>query len=66
MKIAIENLYGVKDGRRAYYRKLGLCYDFVNDKAFSSELTESEALNVLKHKDAYLKQYGAERMVIEP
>jgi len=66
MKVAIVNLHGIKDGDKAYYRKLGLCYDFVSDKTISgTELTEAEAINVLNHKDYYLKMYGAEKMVIE-
>lgn len=65
MKIAIVNLYGLKDGNKAYYRKLGCCFDFVSDKAYASNLTEEEAVDVLNHKDFYLKMYNAEKMVIE-
>lgn len=66
MKVAIVNLYGKQDGRKAYYRKLGLCFDFVSDKTISgTELTEAEAANVLNHKDYYLKMYSAEKMVLE-
>lgn len=65
MRIAIVNLYGSQDGDKAYYRKLGLCFDFVNNKNLASELTEKEAVNVLEHKDFYLKMFGAEKMIIE-
>lgn len=65
MKIAIVNLYGIKDGDKSYLRKLGDCFDFVNDKKFGTELTEDEAADVLKHKDFYLKMYNAEKMLIE-
>lgn len=65
MKVAIVNLYGIQDGRKAYYRKLGSCFDFVNDKKNCSELTENEAVNILNHKDFYLEMYNAEKMLIE-
>lgn len=63
MKVYIYNLYGIKDGKRAYYRKSGIFgFDFANSIEFASELTEEEANEILKHKDWYCKQFNAEGM----
>lgn len=63
MKVYIYNLYGIKDGKRAYYRKNGdYCFDFVNSIEFASELTEEEVNEIMEHKDWYCKQFNAEGM----
>ena len=44
MKVFIKNLYGIQDGKKAYYRKQGIgCFDFVNSIKFASDLTKEEA-----------------------
>lgn len=49
-----------ENGRKAHYRKQGIyCFDFVNDKALATDLTEQEVSKILEHADYYLKQYGA-------
>lgn len=65
MKVYIKNLYGFNDGKKAYYRKLGLCFDFVNSKQFASDLTKEEAEKVLAHGEWYKKQYNASEIGIE-
>lgn len=65
MYIKLENLYGIK-GLNAWYRKQGDgCFDFVNAKDHASYLTEEECEQTMKHKEWYLKQYNAERMVVD-
>ena len=60
MFVKMTGLYQIDDGKPAYFRKPGVgCFDFVNDKAFASDLTEDEADNVLKHGAWYLKQFNA-------
>lgn len=66
MKLYIKNLYGFKDGQKAYYRKQGVFgFDFVNDRKFASELTSQEAGKVLAHSEWYKNQYKAEEIGIE-
>ena len=66
MKVFIKNLYGINDGRKSYYRKQGIgCFDFVSKKEVSSELTETEADEIMCHADWYKKQYDANEMGIE-
>ena len=61
MKVYIKNLYGINDGRKAYYRKQGIgCFDFVNQKKFASDLTAEEVAKILAHSDFYTKMYGAD------
>lgn len=64
-RIKITNLYGLHDGHCAYYRKLGDCFDFVNDVKYSSELTGEEVEKIMSYRDWYLNQYKAEEMLIE-
>ena len=48
MKVYIQNLYGIKDGRKSYYRKQGIgCFDFVNSKDFAYDLTKEETEKIL-------------------
>lgn len=50
----------------AWYRKQGrYCFDFVTIKNVATNLTEAEAIEILKHKDYYLKMFGADKMIIE-
>ena len=65
MKVFIENLYGINDGKKAYYRKLGLCFDFVNSAQYASDLTESEVEKIMQHAEWYKAQYNASGMGIE-
>lgn len=64
--IYIENLYGINDGRRAYYRRGGEgFFDFVNSKEYASDLTKEEAAEIMSYADWYKKQYEANAMGIE-
>ena len=64
--IYIENLYGINDGRKAYYRKQGVyCFDFVNSKEYASDLTKEEAEAIMSYADWYKNQYKASVMGIE-
>lgn len=64
--IYIENLYGINDGQKAYYRKQGAsCFDFVNSKEYASDLTEEEAEEIMFYADWYKNQYKASAMGIE-
>ena len=64
--IYIENLYGINDGRKAYYRKQGIgCFDFVNSKEYASALTEEETEEIMSYADWYKNQYKASAMGIE-
>lgn len=66
MKVYIQNLYGMNDGNKAYYRKQGVhCFDFVNDKKYASNLSEDETKEILRYKSYYTKMYGALKMGIE-
>ena len=65
MYIAITNLYGIKDGSKSYFRKLGDCFDFVWKKEFATPLSLEECKNILKDYQWYCKQYNAETMLIE-
>ena len=66
MKVYIQNLYGIKDGRKSYYRKQGIgCFDFVNSKDFASDLTKEETENILNYSEWYMKQYNADKISVE-
>lgn len=66
MRVVIHNLYGIKDGRKAYYRKQGDgCFDFCNDAKYASDLTKEECDGILRNKEWYCKQYGATDMTVE-
>ena len=64
MYIVIHNLYGLKDGNKAYFRKLGDCFDFVSDKKFAADLTQQECDEIMSHEEWYCKQYNASHMTI--
>lgn len=63
MKVMILGLYGL-DYTKAWYRKDGNCFDFVNDEKFASNLSIGEVAHILKYKEWYLKQYAANRLVV--
>lgn len=64
--IYIENLYGIDDGRKAYFRKQGAgCFDFVNSREYASDLTKEEAEEIMSYASWYRSQYGANTMGIE-
>lgn len=66
MKVYIKNLYGIKDDRKAYYRKSGdCCFEFVNLKKFASDLKAGEVAEILAHYDYYTKMYGADTIGTE-
>lgn len=65
MKVFIQNLYGIKDGRKAYYRKSGDGFDFVSDPKFATDLTQAEVNTILKHSDWYKNQFNADTIDIE-
>ena len=61
--VAIVNLYNVKDGRMAYYRKQGDSgFSFCWNIKYATRLTKQEKDNVLEHEEWYLKQFGADKM----
>lgn len=64
--IYIENLYGINNGRKAYYRKQGdSCFDFVNSPEYASNLSYNECANIMAHSEWYKNQYGASTIGIE-
>lgn len=66
MYIAINNLYGIKDGRKAYFRKQGVgCFDFVNSKEYATDLTEDECRRIKKSEIWYCLQFNASHMTVE-
>ncbi len=65
MNVFIQNLYGINDGRKAYYRKLGLCFDFVGSKKYASDLTQEEVNKIMNHAQWYKKQYNASEIGVE-
>ena len=64
MFVRMLGLYGGKDDE-AWYRKLGDCFDFVSNKEFATDISEDECKNVIAHKDFYLKQFDASKMIME-
>lgn len=64
MYLKLVGLYGLDDCV-AWFRQLGLCYDFVNDKKYASELTPEYAERIISSKDYYIKQYNAKDLVID-
>ena len=69
MYIVIHNLYrkllGREDGSKAYFRKLGDCFDFVNKKEFASDLSKEECDKIKDHDNWYCQAYDASHMSIE-
>ena len=66
MKVYIKNLYGINDGIKAYYRKLGdSCFNFVSDKKYSSDLTKDEVKKIMQYAEWYKNQYKASEMGVE-
>lgn len=65
MKVFIQNLYGIKDGRKAYYRKSDDGFDFASDPKFATELTQAEVNTILKHGEWYKNQFNAETIGAE-
>lgn len=63
--IYLENCYGVKNGRRAYLRMNGDCFDFCNDINLATNIPDSKVVDILKHADSYMAQYGANSMGIQ-
>lgn len=64
MIIKMIGLYGL-DNTKAYFRKIGDgCFEFVNNKEFSSDLSNDETEKVMKNKEWYLKNYNAELMFV--
>ena len=66
MTIVIHNLYGIKDGSKAYFRKQGeYCFDFVNAKKYASRLTKKECEKIMKGADWYCNMFNASHMTVE-
>lgn len=66
MKIYIKNLYGIKDGRKSYFKREGtFCFSFTVKKELASDLTFREVADIFSQKDAYLKLYNADLMGME-
>lgn len=64
MKVVIHNLYHI-EGEKSYYRKLGMCFDFVNSADLATDLTDEECQRIAKSAEWYCDKYGAERLTIE-
>ena len=65
MKIYIKNLYGINDGRKRYYRKVGDgCFDF-GSKERASDLTRDEVEKIMQHAEWYKTQYKASEIGVE-
>lgn len=64
-KIAIVNLYGMKDGSKSYYRKNGDCFDFTWKKELASDLSIEECKDILKNYQWYCDIYHASNMIVE-
>lgn len=64
MNIVIHNLHGLNNGNKAYYRKLGDCFDFVSDKKLATDLTQQECEEIISHKEWYCEQYNASDMTV--
>ena len=56
-------MYGTRNCD-AYYRKIGQCFDFVNDKKLASEFSSEEVKRIVQHTENYLKQYNAEGLMV--
>lgn len=65
MKIYLENIYGIKDGTRVWYREHLGTFSFASDKNLATEVPSGRVEDILKHKDWYLKQFNAESMGAE-
>lgn len=65
MFIYIQNLYGANDGKKAYYRKIHDCFDFVSSKDKASQLSKEEAEKIMSYAKSYKSQYNASVMGIE-
>ena len=64
--IKLEGLYG-NEKFNAYYRELGYCFDFVNDKKYATAFSnQDKILKILDHADWYCKQYNASSMSVVP
>lgn len=64
MYIKMVGLYEMEN-QKAYFRNVGDgCFDFVRDKNYASDLSNEEAEDIMKDKDWYLKNYGAEFMFV--
>ena len=63
MIIKMIGLYHM-DHQKAYFRKIGDCFDFVSRIEYASQLTKNEVESVLSQKNWYLDQYNAEMLVV--
>lgn len=64
--IKMENLYG-QENCNAYYRKLGHCFDFVNDPKYATKFSnQDEILKILDHAEWYCKMYASEALTVVP
>ena len=64
MYIKIVGLYGMEN-QKGYFGNVGDgCFDFVRDKKYASDLSNEEVEDIMKDKDWYLKNYGAEFMFV--
>lgn len=63
MYIKMSGLYGLD--HNAWYQKVGDgCFQFVNDKRFASDMSETECQKVLEHGEFYLNGYNADMISI--
>lgn len=65
VRIKMTGLYGFD--HCAWFRKLGDCFDFVNDIKFASVMKRSEAEKIIEGSGAdwYVKQYNAKAIFVE-
>ena len=66
MYVVMHNLYGLNDGDRAYFKRVGdSCFEFTWNKSSASDLTQQECESILKNQDWYCHQFRASHMTIE-
>lgn len=58
MVVEMVGLYGDPE-RKAWYRKEGDCFNFVNDRSLATEIDVDEANEFVLNSDYYLKQFNA-------
>lgn len=65
MYIKMNGLYGDKNCS-SYFRSLGdICYDFVGNKKYATDLPKEQADNILSRSEWYCKQYNATELIAE-
>lgn len=64
--IKLVNLYGM-EGKNAYYKERGDCFDFTWDKNHATRFSDQDKmLRILDHSEYYCSIYGAKELCIVP